>query len=55
MPNAVRITEHTTTDDTYCIVELVATNETVEVYGDLEYAKTEAISRGFTVIEEILS
>lgn len=48
----VKITEHTTTDDTYCEVENLDTGETGEWFGDIESFKAEvAEPLGFTVEE----
>jgi hypothetical protein len=52
----IRITEHTTTDDTYCEVENLNTGETGEWYGDAESFIAEvARPNGMTVEEVVLS
>ena len=52
----IRITEHTTTDDPYCVVENVDTGESGEWYGDAESFVTKvAKPKGMNVIETVWS
>jgi hypothetical protein len=52
----IRITEHTTTDDTYCEIENLDTGDIGEWYGDAESFKAEiAIPKNMNVVEEVWS
>lgn len=52
----IRITEHTTTDDTYCEIENMATGQVGEFYGTSdEFIAEVADPQGFKVVEVIWS